>query len=248
VLDAELVQDAHDRPAQVVAAARVVRRRDAADQRVEPALQLARVERGEGLGQRLVVLQADARREALGGERAGELGQHGQRALAIAAGAQQAREGEAGVAARGLELERAAEVLLAARGHQRVGLRGQQRVEELGDDGGRLRADELRGHAAGAERLDGRNALDAEGGGQARVRVRVHLGEGELAVALAHGGLQQGRQLAAGAAPGGPEVDHHRELARARDDVLLEGGLGGVEDHGFQATHPAGLRRAGRRA
>ena len=43
--------------------------------------------------------------------------------------------------------------------------------------------------------------------------------------------LEHGRELAARAAPLGPEVDDDGHLARALDDVLLEGLLGHVEDH-----------------
>ena len=52
-----------------------------------------------------------------------------------------------------------------------------------------------------------------------------------LPLARVDGLLEHGRELAAGAAPGGPEVDDDRQLLGALDDVLLEGGLGGVEDH-----------------
>ena len=70
-----------------------------------------------------------------------------------------------------------------------------------------------------------------EGGGEALVGVRVDLRERDLALALGDRLLEHRRELAARAAPRGPEVDDDRQLARALDDVLLEGGLGGVEDH-----------------
>ena len=43
-----------------------------------------------------------------------------------------------------------------------------------------------------------------------------------------------GVELAARAAPLGPEVDDDGQLARALDDVALEGGVGGVEDHAIE--------------
>src|SRR6185436_1292938 len=64
--------------------------------------------------------------------------------------------------------------------------------------------------------------------------VRVELGERDLVAALVHEPLEHRRQLPARAAPFGPEVDDHRHLVRALDDVLLEGRLGGVEDHGCE--------------
>ena len=44
-------------------------------------------------------------------------------------------------------------------------------------------------------------------------------------------GLEHRRELPARPAPRGPEVDDDRQLLGALDDVLLERGLGGVEDH-----------------
>src|SRR4029079_5729427 len=129
------------------------------------------------------------------------------------------------------ELERAPQVLLAAGLDQRVGLRRHQRVEEPLDPGWRLASDDLGDHGAVAERLHGRDALDPERGGDARVRIRVELGERHLARARGDGGLEDRGELAARPAPLGPEVDHHAQLAGALDDVLLEGGLGRVEDH-----------------
>ena len=50
------------------------------------------------------------------------------------------------------------------------------------------------------------------------------LASGDLAVPGGlYGGLEDRRELAAWAAPRGPEVDHHGQLTRALDDVLLEG-------------------------
>ena len=147
VLHAELVEHADDRAAQILAPVGVLRGGDRVDQGVEPALLIAVVERGERRAQLLVVLEPQPGGQALGGERAGELGQDRQRVVAVAALGHEARQGDARVGAAGLERERAAEIVLAAGLDQRVGLGGQQRVEEAGDLRGRLRAEEL-GHDA----------------------------------------------------------------------------------------------------
>ena len=57
------------------------------------------------------------------------------------------------------------------------------------------------------------------------------LASATLPAALVDRLLEHRRELAARPAPLGPEVDDDRQLLRALDDVLLEGGLGGVEDH-----------------
>ncbi len=67
--------------------------------------------------------------------------------------------------------------------------------------------------------------------GELLVGVGVELGEVDLVLALGHELLEHGRELSAGAAPFGPEVDDDGTLVRAVDDVLLERRLGGVEDH-----------------
>ena len=77
--------------------------------------------------------EAQARGQAVGGERAGDVGQQLQRLLAVARGGQQARERDRGVGAAGLELQRAAQVGLAALGDQRVGLGRDDAVEEALD-------------------------------------------------------------------------------------------------------------------
>ena len=107
------------------------------------ALLLAGVQRGERGAQVLVVLEPQPGGQALGRERAGELGEDRQRVVALAALGEDARERDAGVGAARLELERAAQVLLAAGLDERVGLGGQQRVEEARHHRGRLRAGEL---------------------------------------------------------------------------------------------------------
>src|SRR6185503_12135092 len=109
--------------------------------------------------------------EALGAERAGELGEDRERVLALPAVGQDAGERQPRVDAARVELERAAQVLLAARLDERVGLGGEQLVEEARDDRRRLRAGELGRDGAVLERLDGGDALDPERGGEALVGV-----------------------------------------------------------------------------
>ena len=210
VLDAELVEHADDGAPQVLAPGGVLRAGDRRDQGVEAALLLAVVERGEGLAQLGVVLQPQAGGQALGGEVAGELGQDRERVLALAARGEDAGQRHAGIGARGLERERAAQVVLAAGLDERVGLGRQQGVEEPRHGGRRLRADELGHDRPVAERLDGGDALDPERRGDALVGLGVELGERDLAVALGHGLLEHGRELPARAAPRGPEVDDDR--------------------------------------
>jgi hypothetical protein len=120
---------------------------------------------------------------------------------------------------------------LVAGGHERVGLGRHQRVEEALDLRRRLDADELVGHLAALERLHGRDPLDAERLGQARVGVGVDLGEDHLTLARARGLLEHRCQRAARATPFGPEVHDDRRRLRALEDLGLEGVLGDVDDH-----------------
>ena len=93
------------------------------------------VEGLEGLAEVEVVglLEAHARRQAVGGERAADVGEQRQRLVGLAAAVQQARQRDGGVGAAGLELERAAQRRLVALGHERVGLAGDEPVEEALD-------------------------------------------------------------------------------------------------------------------
>jgi hypothetical protein len=78
----------------------------------------------------------------------------GQCGVALAPLVEQPRERQRRVGTGGLELERAAQRVLVALLHERVGLRGQQPVEELADLRRRLGADELADQLAVLERLD----------------------------------------------------------------------------------------------
>jgi hypothetical protein len=229
-VDTEVVEHADDRAAQVVPALAVLLG-DRADQPVEAALGLAGVERRERLGELRLALEADAGGQPVGGERARDVAEQLERLLVLAALVQDPRQCDGGVGAAGLELERVAQRLLVARGDEAVRLAREQRLEELLDLRGRLRADELAGQPTVLERLHGGDALDAERGRDVRVGVGVELGQRHLALALGHEPLEHRGQLAAGPAPRGPEVDDHRHLVRALDDVLLERRLCGVEDH-----------------
>ena len=164
-----------------------------------------------------------------------------QRLLAVARGGAQARVRDRGVGAAGLELQRAAQVGLAALGHQRVGLGRHDPVEEALDLRRRQRADELVDDLAVLERLHGRDRLDAEGLREPRVGVGVDLHELDLPVALVDGLLDHGPERAARTAPLGPEVDDHGLLVGALDDVALEGRFGGVDGHAAR-IEPMDLR------
>ena len=114
---------------------------------------------------------------------------------------------------RGSAAERRAQRLLVAGCGQLVGLGRDEAVEERLDPGRRDRAGELGDDLPVAEGLDGGNALDAEAVREPLVAVDVDLGQLDLAAAACHGRLQRRPQGAAGAAPFGPEVDDHRQLA-----------------------------------
>ena len=62
--------------------------------------------------------------------------------------------------------------------------------------------------------------------------LRVGLDQHELAAVLPRQPLQDRAERPAGPAPLGPEVDHHRDLARALDHVPLEVLRGGLDDVG----------------
>ena len=87
---------------------------------------------------------------------------------------------------------------------------------------GRLGADELGHDLAVDERLDGRDALDAELLGDVGVGVGVDLRQHDLALARAAAFSSAGPELAARGAPLGPEVDDHGYARRALDDLGLE--------------------------
>ena len=197
---------------------------DRGDQRVEAALELAGVERRERAAQRLVVLEpqprGEARRRRTSRARRPSSSSASSRSPRAASSrasgtAASARPGSSSSARRRSSSPPAATSASASE--------GSERVEEALDLRGRLRADELGDDLAVAERLHRRDALDPERGRDARVGVGVDLGQRDLAVARGHGLLEHRRERAARAAPRGPEVDDDGQLARALDDVALEG-------------------------
>ena len=99
-------------------------------------------------------------------------------------------------------------------------------VDEGVDLALRHRAHETVGGLAAHERDHGRDRLNAHLAGNGRMLVDVHLDQLDLALGGANRLFQHRRELAAGAAPGRPEVDQHRLALRFLDDVLDEG-LGG---------------------
>ena len=76
----------------------------------------------------------------------------------------------------------------------------------------------------------GWDRLDAHLPGNLRVVVDIELDQPDRALRRAHGLLQDRRELAAGPAPGRPEIDQHRHLARGVDHVAHEVLGGGVLD------------------
>jgi hypothetical protein len=117
-----------------------------------------------------------------------------------------------------------------------------QCVEELSDRRRRQGADELAHDLAVAERLHGRDALDRVAERQLLVCVDVDLDERELAGSGLSLALEHGTEHAAGAAPGGPEVDHDRQLVGALEHVALE--AFGCHVHQFHCSFSVRQRRA----
>jgi hypothetical protein len=76
----------------------------------------------------------------------------------------------------------------------------------------------------------GGHRADLERARELLLLVHVHLGQFEGAVVLGRELLEDRAQRLARAAPGRPEVDQHRHLQRALDDLSLEAVRGGVED------------------
>ena len=205
------------------------------------ALELAGVERLRTRPQLLVVLQPQPRGEALGRERAVHAARaaraprrarRGRRACRASGTAASARPGSSSSARRSSASPPAATSASASEGTSSSRKRSTAGAgcapDELGDD------------LAVLERLHGRDALDPVARlRDARVGVRVELGQRDLPVARADGLLEHRRQRAARPAPGGPEVDDDGQLARALDDVALEGLVGDVVDHAYEHNQAA---------
>jgi hypothetical protein len=65
---------------------------------------------------------------------------------------------------------------------------------------------------------------------QARIFIRIDFGQDKFAVWLRGQALQKRRQHAARAAPGRPEIDDHRLLVGALNDLPLKIGLVNFDD------------------
>ena len=141
-------------------------RRQRADQQIERALLVARVERRERLlrsGRRPRSLELDPRGQSPSAAKLPGTSRSSSSAASSSPRAWRIRaSGTAASARDGSSSTRAAQRLLVACVDQLVGLGGQQRVQERVDRGRRLGADELGGDRAVAERLDRRDALDPE--------------------------------------------------------------------------------------
>jgi hypothetical protein len=110
-----------------------------------------------------------------------------------------------------------------------------QLLDESGDLGGRLRAHEGIDRLAAGEGEDRRDRLDPQLGGDLLILVDIDLDQPDRATAGLNRLLQQRGKLLAGTAPGRPEVDDHRRLARGLDHVGHETGVGGIHHRGSAA-------------
>ena len=116
-------------------------------------------------------------------------------------------------------------------------------LDELPDVGFLLRALEPVDRPPLIEGVDHGNRLDAQLRRQGLRLVDVELDELDLALLLLDDFLQDRGERLAGPAPRRPEVDDHRLLHRAFDDVGGEVLLAGVLDHVAGRTGVAGLLR-----
>ena len=117
---------------------------------------------------------------------------------------------------------------------QQVRLAHDVLVDEFADCALRLRAHELVDGAAVLEQHHGRQAADAELGGQHLLLVGVDIGQVHLAVIALHHALEQRLEDLAGLAPCCPEIDQYGALVRGLDDLLGKVLFGDVKD---EATH-----------
>ena len=221
VVGAELGEDSDHHAPDQVAALVVQLVRHALLQALEGGLEVGAVPgregRGEPGGRRAVLGQAGARGEALGEEVSGVAVEQLERLGVVAAVEQDPRQRDRGAGVVGVQLQRLAQCRLVTGGRELIGARGDEGVEERLDLGRRDRARELGGDAPVPERLHRRDPLDPEARRERLVGVHVHLRQLDLARPLGDRGLERRGELAAGAAPGGPEVDDHRQLAGALD-------------------------------
>ena len=157
--------------------------------------------------------QAGSGGEALRLEVAREAIEELQRLVRVVAVEQQAPQLARRDSVVSIQLERLAQGLLVVSDSELVRGGGDDAIQELLDlrrrDGTRELGDDL----PVLERLDRRNAADLKARRKRLIGVGVHLRQLDLAVPLGDGGLEGRGQGPARAAPLGPEVHHHRNLA-----------------------------------
>ncbi len=226
MLDAELVEDPDDHAADVVAVAIAARKR--VEQQVERPLRVARVEGFKCVDLLAGPLESDPGSEPIGREVACDSAEQLERLVGLSASVKQPRKRDGGVSAPWLELERLAQRRFISAGYESVRLGREQRIEKPLDGRRRLHANELTRNLAVAECLHCWNPLDAERARQALICVDVDLRQFDLSAARRDGTLEHGGELAARAAPLGPEVDHDGQLARALDNGCLKCGFRNV--------------------
>ena len=169
------------------------------------------------------LLEADLRREAVGGEAPG----HPRRASAARRRRRRGREGSwrSGTAASarvGSSSSARRSDSSSPSATRPSASDGSSESRNCVDRLRRLGADELRDHLAVAERLHRRDALDPERARDRGVGVDVELDQLDLARAGLGGALEHRSELAAWAAPLGPEVDHDRQLSQSAGLPLIQ--------------------------
>ena len=241
--------------AQEIGPLRITRGDQSGLQQLQRTLVITGVPGGEGGGDlfglavaTLLGLELDAGEDPGGEEVVLEGAQHVSGLIVLVPRDQQASQLRGGVGAGRIELERAAKGLLVVSGGEQLRLGRRETIEEGRDLRRRDGAGELGGDLAVLEGLDGGDALNLKARGELLVGVDVDLGELHLALALRRFGLQGRPELAARAAPLGPEVDDHGHLVGALEHVLGESILVDVVNHA-QSLESARARasRAGRR-
>ena len=166
--------------------------------------------------------QPGPRREALGHEVARNRVEHRQRLFALAARQQQPAELAGRLSLRGSSSRARRSDSSSSAAPRAVGLARHEAVEELLDLGGGIAP------VNSSTTLPSRNALTAgmplipNAAAICWLASVSSFASSTSPSRLAAAASSAGRQRAAGAAPLGPEVDDHRDLARALDDALLE--------------------------
>jgi hypothetical protein len=175
--------------------------RQLAEQQLEGPLVIAGVERRDRLGAASGLVQPDPRPQAVDLEVLREAPRAGASLVvaAVRAGSAPARRRRRRAAGSSASARRS-DCSSPAAASSSASL-GTTASKKLSTTAARLGPDELLDHHAVAERLDRRNALNAERLRQRRVGVRVDLGQHDRALAGAGGVFEQRRQRAARAAP-----------------------------------------------